>query len=88
MHPQGAKVSSKRPNFTNNVQQKSPIKTERNLLVRDQTNNVGASRSNQATGGYDAKLVEMINTIIVDRSPSVKWDDVGKQMIFTYSMMP
>ena len=88
LRPQGAKVTSKRPNFTNNVQQKSPIKTESSLLVRDQTNKIGASRSNQAIGGYDAKLVEMINTVIVDRSPSVKWDDVGKQMVFTYSMMP
>ena len=26
---------------------------------------------------YDDKLVEMINTTIVDRSPAVTWDDVG-----------
>lgn len=36
-------------------------------------------KSSQASGGnYDAKLIEMINTAIVDRSPSVKWEDVGK----------
>ena len=34
----------------------------------------------QRSGGKDDdKLVEMINTTIVDRSPSVKWDDVGTQ---------
>jgi spastin len=38
----------------------------------------GASRPVQKAGGsYDDKLVEMINTTIVDRSPAVKWDDVG-----------
>lgn len=93
LRPQGAKVSSKRPNFTHNVQQKSPIKTESSLLVRDQTNKTGASRSNQAIGGYDAKLVEMINTVIVDRSPSVKWDDVAgldkaKQTLFEMVILP
>ena len=33
----------------------------------------------RAGGKDDDKLVEMINTTIVDRSPSVKWDDVGTQ---------
>lgn len=33
----------------------------------------------RAGGKDDDKLVEMINTTIVDRSPSVKWDDVGMQ---------
>lgn len=32
----------------------------------------------EAGNGYDSKLVEMINTAIVDRSPSVKWEDVGE----------
>lgn len=30
-----------------------------------------------SAGGHDAKLVEMINSVIVDRSPSVKWEDIG-----------
>jgi spastin len=43
----------------------------------------GASRPVQKAGGnYDDKLVEMINTTIVDRSPSVKWDDVGMLLFF------
>ncbi|KAL1548706.1 microtubule-severing ATPase [Salvia divinorum] len=28
-------------------------------------------------GGHDDKLVEMINSVIVDHSPSVKWDDIA-----------
>lgn len=31
----------------------------------------------ESGNGYDDKLEEMINTTIVDKSPSVKWDDVG-----------
>lgn len=34
--------------------------------------------SQESNGVYDTKLVEVINTAIVDRSPSVKWDDVGE----------
>ncbi|KAL0720633.1 hypothetical protein Bca4012_035232 [Brassica carinata] len=38
-----------------------------------------ATTSNpKPANGYDDKLEEMINTTIVDRSPSVKWDDVGE----------
>lgn len=29
----------------------------------------------------DSRLVEMINTAIVDRSPAVKWDDVGMKLV-------
>lgn len=42
------------------------------------TNNSGSAKP--LPEGYDAKLVEMINTAIVDRSPSVKWEDVGKRI--------
>lgn len=41
---------------------------------------VGNSKSGQeALQNQDAKLVEIINTSIIDRSPAVKWDDVGKK---------
>lgn len=41
----------------------------------------------------DAKLVEMINTVIVDRSPSVKWEDVAglekaKQTLLEMVILP
>ena len=42
--------------------------------------NGGSKPSQEAAGSYDSKLVEMINTAIVDRSPAVKWDDVGEIM--------
>lgn len=47
-------------------------------MERNLTNNTGSSKP--VPEGYDAKLVEMINTAIVDRSPSVKWEDVGKRI--------
>lgn len=31
---------------------------------------------------YDSKLVEMIEMSIVDRSPSVKWEDVGENWTY------
>lgn len=61
------------------TQQRPSVVTRSSSLARDnRTDKSGASRSNQDTGGPDAKLVEMINTVIVDRSPSIKWEDVGK----------
>lgn len=61
----------KRPNTTKNVAPKYP---QRIGQVK-----VGSPNSSQAPGvNSDTKLVEMINTAIVDRSPSVRWEDVGK----------
>ncbi|KAG9445150.1 hypothetical protein H6P81_016490 [Aristolochia fimbriata] len=47
----------------------------------------------ETSGGYDAKLMEMINTVIVDRSPSVKWEDVAgldkaKQALLEMVILP
>ncbi|XP_010277454.1 PREDICTED: spastin isoform X2 [Nelumbo nucifera] len=58
------------------------------------TNNAGSSKAVQEPGnGYDAKLVEMINTVIIDRSPSVKWEDVAglekaKQALLEMVILP
>ncbi|PKA47689.1 Katanin p60 ATPase-containing subunit A1 [Apostasia shenzhenica] len=46
-----------------------------------------------AAAAYDTKLEEMINTAIVDKSPSVKWDDVAglekaKQTLLEMVILP
>ena len=51
------------------------------LATGNQRNVNGAAKpAHDALSGYDARLVDMINTVIVDRSPAVKWDDVGKNL--------
>ncbi|KAL2892367.1 Spastin [Bienertia sinuspersici] len=93
LRPQGAKVLSKPSKVKNDLQQRRPVVTRSSSLARDQTDKTGASRSNQNSGGGDTKLVEMINTVIVDRSPSVKWEDVAgldvaKQTLFEMVILP
>lgn len=47
-------------------------------ILTSQANNARTTRPVQASGGgYDAKLVEMINSVIIGQSPSVKWEDIG-----------
>ena len=78
---QTAAVPIKPSNARKNVLQKYPQQT-------GQVNKVGSPKSSQASGvNNDTKLVEMINTAIVDRSPSVRWEDVGKNLctiVFLY----
>ncbi|KAJ1426787.1 P-loop containing nucleoside triphosphate hydrolase [Sesbania bispinosa] len=82
-----ATVPIKPSNSPKNVIQKYPQRT-------GQVNKVGSPKSNQASGAnYDTKLVEMINTAIVDRSPSVRWDDVAglekaKQALMEMVILP
>jgi hypothetical protein len=63
-----------------------PSQAERKVIRRPQSaapNGVAARSSRPATPkavavpGVDPKLVELIENDIVDRSPSVKWDDIG-----------
>ena len=50
--------------------------------MRNQTDKVVSSKpTKDDNSGYEDKLVEMINTTIVDRSPSVKWEDVGMKLL-------
>lgn len=91
--PQGAKVLSKTSSAVNNIQQRSPTLTGSSSVVRGRADKPGATKANQDSGVYDTKLVEMINTVIVDRSPSVKWDDVAgldkaKQTLFEMVILP
>lgn len=61
---------------------KSSHPSTNTAAVRNLTNNSSTPKPKQESGaGYEAKLVEMINTSIVDRSPSVKWEDVGEKLI-------
>ncbi|KAK7294954.1 hypothetical protein RJT34_17854 [Clitoria ternatea] len=82
-----AAVPIKPLNARSSVSQKLPQRTG---LV----NKVGSPKSGQASGvNYDTKLVEMINTAIVDRSPSVRWDDVAglekaKQALMEMVILP
>ncbi|KAI3416794.1 uncharacterized protein J3R85_015058 [Psidium guajava] len=74
--------------------QNSPPPGRNNRLVRNQTEKVASAKPAQESGnGYEAKLVEMINTAIVDRSPSVKWEDVAgldkaKQALMEMVILP
>ncbi|XP_045794483.1 spastin-like [Trifolium pratense] len=82
-----AAVPTKLSNTTKKVLQKNPQR-------KDEVNKVQNPKSSQTSGeNYDTKLVEMINTAIVDRSPSVRWDDVGglekaKQALMEMVILP
>ncbi|XP_027331852.1 spastin isoform X2 [Abrus precatorius] len=84
---QTAAVPIKLSNTRKNVLQKHPQST-------GQVNKVASPKSNQASGvNNDTKLVEMINTAIVDRSPSVRWEDVAglekaKQALMEMVILP
>ncbi|KAG5626790.1 hypothetical protein H5410_012008 [Solanum commersonii] len=51
------------------------------------------SQESASADGSDPKLVEMINSVIVDRSPSVKWEDIAglekaKQALLEMVILP
>lgn len=64
------------------------------LTTENQKNSKGSAKPAQDTlAGCDVRLVEMINTVIVDRSPAVKWDDVAglekaKQALMEMVILP
>ncbi|XP_022770313.1 spastin isoform X2 [Durio zibethinus] len=83
-------VSPRTSNSRRDVLQKSPS----NPVVRNQVGKVGSSKpAQESANGYESKLVEMINTAIVDRSPAVKWEDVAglekaKQALMEMVILP
>ncbi|KAK3194974.1 hypothetical protein Dsin_026284 [Dipteronia sinensis] len=92
-HAQTAAVSL--PSNSRKNESQNPQRSSRNNPVaRNQTDKVVSSKSIQESGhGYDPKLVEMIETAIVDRSPSVKWEDVAglekaKQTLMEMVILP
>ncbi|KVH91175.1 hypothetical protein Ccrd_006805 [Cynara cardunculus var. scolymus] len=71
-------VSSSISNATKVVSQKSSGPSLRGVVTRTQSSKAMNSKPVQdSNGGLDPKLIEMINSVIVDRSPSVKWEDIG-----------
>ncbi|XVE73983.1 hypothetical protein DITRI_Ditri11bG0162400 [Diplodiscus trichospermus] len=89
-HAETAAISPRTSNSRRDVLQKSP----RNPVVRNQVDKVGSSKpAQESANGYESKLVEMINTAIVDRSPAVKWEDVAglekaKQALMEMVILP
>jgi hypothetical protein len=65
-----------------------PTPAEKKTMRRplSSSSSAGGTRNLQPAGtprtvavpGVDSKLVELIENEIVDRSPAVKWDDIGK----------
>ncbi|KAK9749292.1 hypothetical protein RND81_02G115600 [Saponaria officinalis] len=91
--PQRAKVLPKTTKPVRDVQQRPPTFVRSSSLVNNRVDKPTTSKASQDSAGYDAKLAEMINTVIVDRSPSVKWDDVAglelaKKTLFEMVILP
>ncbi|KAI9071889.1 hypothetical protein K1719_038037 [Acacia pycnantha] len=84
---QTAAVPPKASNARKSVLQKNHQRT--NQMDKD-----ARPKSSQISGGnYDEKLVETINTAIVDRSPSVRWEDIAglekaKQALMEMVILP
>ncbi|KAK4267749.1 hypothetical protein QN277_024489 [Acacia crassicarpa] len=84
---QTAAVPFPASNARKSVLQKNHQRT--NQMDRD-----ASPKSSQKSGGnYDEKLVETINTAIVDRSPSVRWEDIAglekaKQALMEMVILP
>ncbi|XP_027156220.1 spastin-like isoform X2 [Coffea eugenioides] len=74
--------------------QKLSSKNSNGSVMRNQKNGASSAKpSQEADSSYDAKLVEMINSVIVDRSPSVKWEDIAglekaKQALLEMVILP
>ncbi|XP_059651520.1 uncharacterized protein LOC132299087 isoform X2 [Cornus florida] len=89
-----AAVPSNVSNSRKDALQKASSSRSSGSVARNQTNKVVSSKPVQESGtGYDAKLEEMINSVIVDRSPSVKWEDIAglekaKQALLEMVILP
>ncbi|CAL9058040.1 unnamed protein product [Musa banksii] len=81
--PTAQKVTKNLPSFNSSHQ-----------MIGNKKNSISNSRPGQESiKNYDDRLVEMINTAIVDRSPAVKWDDVAgldkaKQTLMEMVILP
>ncbi|KAG6728227.1 hypothetical protein I3843_02G143600 [Carya illinoinensis] len=91
---QTAAVMPATRNARNDMLQNSRGSSIGKPVTRNQTDKVVNPKTMQESNtGCEAKLVEMINTTIVDRSPSVKWEDVAglekaKQTLMEMVILP
>ncbi|XP_042054830.1 spastin-like [Salvia splendens] len=76
---QAGVVSSSASHPRKAAAQKVSVSSRTGPALRSQGNNAPTLQkpAQRSGGGHDDKLVEMINSVIVDRSPSVKWDDIA-----------
>ncbi|KAJ6821873.1 uncharacterized protein M6B38_130850 [Iris pallida] len=87
-------VSSVTPIAKKSTLHNLPSSKRGSLATDYQRDNTAVSKPNkEVSGSYDARLVEMINTAIVDRSPAVQWDDVAgldkaKQTLLEMVILP
>ncbi|KAI7746782.1 hypothetical protein M8C21_032768 [Ambrosia artemisiifolia] len=87
-------VSPSTSNATKVVSRKSSGSSLHGSKTPTQSNKPMNSKPVQElNGGLDPKLVEMINSVIVDRSPSVKWEDIAglekaKQALLEMVILP
>lgn len=72
----------------------NPPRQAVNKSSANQSNkNISSKPSTESATVNDTKLVEMINSVIVDRSPSVKWEDIAglekaKQALLEMVILP
>lgn len=95
-HLQATPVSPLKHNPTKSVSQKSSgASSLRGAVTRNQSNKAMNTTKpvQESNSGLDSKLVEMINSVIVDKSPSVKWEDIAglekaKQALLEMVILP
>ncbi|XP_073140134.1 uncharacterized protein [Henckelia pumila] len=91
---QAVAVTSTSSHLRKGEVQKSSGNSRGSSAVRSQTGKVTTSKPVQQSGnGYDDKLVEMINSVIVEQGPSVKWEDIAglemaKQALLEMVILP
>lgn len=88
-----ASVSYTASKYGRSSSQKTPHPSGTNVVARNQKDAPGSPKPVREHNGYEDKLVEMINTTIVDRSPSVKWEhvaglDKAKQALMEMVILP
>ncbi|XP_071716205.1 uncharacterized protein [Rutidosis leptorrhynchoides] len=87
-------VSPSNSNATKVVSQKASGPSLRGAMTRTQSSRTMNSKPvPESNDGLDPKLVEMINSVIVDRSPSVRWEDIAgleqaKQALMEMVILP